>query len=442
MGKYLFLRGNRNKRFFLNIANQLEKAGHTCFQIKFELGELLFKNTIETAFAPFHVSRKAYPISDETLLSMPIYNITYRQTIMKKQVSPKELLMYKRYMYFIDQFIEKHDIDRICLFNGFHWIDQVTKYIAEQRGIQLYYFEDGLFRPYTVTCDSAGINAQASIPRNASFYDDLQIDKERLKKFLFHPENPVFLNNHKESLGKTAAVKAISMLGSVVGLHPSFYVHITWKLAIKYFLHKQLFKYRKSNAITIPEEYIFLPFQVARDSQIFYNSPYIKNMEELLDVVYDAITIFNQKHNRHLCIVVKEHPEDLTRNDYRELKMKYASKKEVIFVQKYDVKKLISKAEAVVTINSTVGIEALAQYKRVITLGDAMYNIEGVATHTPPHMLLSTLEHVLTLKVNKQRIQKFLYYLRFHYQVEGTINSIEDDTAKNVVHRLMTSPRN
>lgn len=437
MANYLFLRGNRNKKFFLNIANELQKKGHTCYQIKFELGELLFKSHILSAFAPFRVSQQVYPITDETLLSMPIYNVTYRQRILKKPVAHKELHMYKKYMYFIDQFIEQHGIQVICLFNGFHWIDQVTKYIAEKRNIKIYYFEDGLFRPYTVTCDSSGINAKASVPRDASFYDALQIDKNRLKKFLFKPENPVFLDNHKESLLKVAAIKAVSMFGSLVGVHPSFYVHITLWQAMKYFIYKQIFRRRKPDSIDLPEKYIFLPFQVSRDTQIFYNSSYVKNMEELLDYVYNAISVFNAEHKSNLKIIIKEHPEDLPRNNYKQLKKRYADKPEVIFVQKYDVKKLIKNAVAVITINSTVGIEALAQYKRVITLGDALYNIEGIVEHcSSPAELYAALTKVLNKTVNKERIAKFLYYLRFHYQVEGTINSSGEETAKNVVQRL------
>ncbi|MBU8909558.1 capsular polysaccharide export protein, LipB/KpsS family, partial [Desertibacillus haloalkaliphilus] len=106
----------------------------------------------------------------------------------------------------------------------------------------------------------------------------------------------------------------------------------------------------------------------------------------------------------------------------------------VIFVKKYNIHQLIEKALAVVTINSTVGIEALAHHKRVITLGQALYNIEGIASTCESLDELDTiLKKVLNKPINTARIDKFLYYLRFSYQIEGTINYPSKVTANNVV---------
>ena len=41
------------------------------------------------------------------------------------------------------------------------------------------------------------------------------------------------------------------------------------------------------------------------------------------------------------------------------------------------MKEVLKKAELVITLNSTVGIEALLYGKPVLTLGDAFYNIKG-----------------------------------------------------------------
>lgn len=176
--KYLFLRGNRNKRFFMEIANELLKRGHQCYQLQFELGELLIpSDNLVTVYAPWYVTKKEYPITNDTLLSMPIYNITFLEKMLGKNISNKQLKVYKRYMYFIDQFIEKNEIDIICMFNGYNWVDQVASYIAKKRGLKTFFFEDGLFRPYTITVDPKGINANSSVPQSPHFYDSLQIDK-------------------------------------------------------------------------------------------------------------------------------------------------------------------------------------------------------------------------------------------------------------------------
>ena len=121
--------------------------------------------------------------------------------------------------------------------------------------------------------------------------------------------------------------------------------------------------------------------------------------------------------------MVKEHPEEHARNAYLDLKQKYKQDEQVIFVTKHEVEPLIEKALAIITINSTVGIEALSQYKHVITLGEALYNIEGIAHHCPhPSHLAETLATVLKQEINQELIDQFLYYLRFIYQIEGSIH--------------------
>ncbi|MCM3652965.1 hypothetical protein [Metabacillus litoralis] len=439
MTNYLFLRGNRNKRFFTDIAKELNKLGHKSFQLKFELGELLYNSGIQSVFVPFKVSKQTYPISDNELLKLQIYNVTYKKQILKQDTPASELHLYKRYMYYIDQFIEEHHIDVICFFNGYHWIDQITRVIADKRGLKTFYFEDGLFRPITITCDPKGINANSSVPSDPSFYDTLTIDEKRLGNYLYKPET-LHTKAMGENLMKVAAIKAISMLGSLFKIHPSLYSHITFWQAIKYFVHKKAFQKRKPDNIQLPVEYIFLPFQVSRDTQIFYNSPNISNMEELLDDAYNAVASYNKKYKRSLKIIVKEHPEDISRNNYKKLKERYKNIEEVIFVKKYDINKLINNALVVVTINSTVGIEAIAKFKPVISLGEALYNIDGIALYCKdPKGLEGYIHQAINSNVNFERIKRFVYYLRFHYQIEGSINIVDQQTAINVVKRINTS---
>ncbi|MEK3857195.1 capsular polysaccharide export protein, LipB/KpsS family [Cytobacillus sp. FSL H8-0458] len=437
MANYLFVRGNRNKRFFANVAEELEKKGHKCFILKLELGELFFKSNVESVFTTNWTNKNEYPISDDELLSLQIYNITYIENILGKKVTKKQLSTYKKYMYFINSYIDDKKIDIICLFNGYHWIDQVTKYLAQKKGLMIYYFEDGLFRPYTITCDSKGINAASSVNKESDFYDSIIMDKKRLKKYLFKPENPQLFLNRKESLTKVALVKFLSMVGSFFKIHPRLYDHITLWQAIKYFIFKKTYHIRKDDQIALPDEYVFVPFQVSRDTQIFYNSPRIKTMEEFLFYVHKAVATYNKKHNRNIAILVKEHPEDMSRNNYKQLKKKYENVKEVTFIQKYSVNKLIKNSITVITINSTVGIEALAKNKPVITLGDALYNIDGIVEKcVNPNELYQSLFNSINIPFVKDRVEKFIYYLRFHYQVEGTLNIPNSQTAKNIADKI------
>ena len=51
------------------------------------------------------------------------------------------------------------------------------------------------------------------------------------------------------------------------------------------------------------------------------------------------------------------------------------------FANSANTRELIDGAEAVITVNSTVGLEALTLDRKVITLGEAHYNIDGLVLH-------------------------------------------------------------
>lgn len=435
MANFLFIRGNRNKKLFHDIGAQLEKRGHRSYLIKLELGELFMKSSITSIFAPFKITKEEYPITDEELMSLPIYNVTFTKNVLNKNVNKSELRTYKRYMFVIDKLIDAYKIDTICLFNGYHWIDQISKRLAEEKGLKVFYFEDGLFRPYTITCDPKGINARSSVSTDSRFYDQVSVNKKRLRKYLFKPEEKALLQAKRESLVKVALMKLASFIGALLHIHPKYYAHITFWQAVKYFIFKKLYRYKKEDEININEEYIFVPFQVSRDTQIFYHSPRIKTMEELLDKVVAAVKRYNEENKRNIKIIVKEHPEDMSRNSYKQLKQKY--KDEVTFIKKYRMDKLLKHCLAVITINSTVGLEALAHHKKVITLGDALYNIDGIVERChDPNRLFNSLQKVLASPLLTDKVARFLYYLRFEYQIEGILNSPNEHTARNIADRL------
>ena len=93
-------------------------------------------------------------------------------------------------------------------------------------------------------------------------------------------------------------------------------------------------------------------------------------MEELFNILSEIA------ENLKIHIIFKEHPS--SKKDYPNLH-KIASHLEYVdFANGYPTQELIEKSEAVITINSSVGVESLLFNKKVITLGNAFYNIEGI----------------------------------------------------------------
>jgi capsular polysaccharide export protein len=102
--------------------------------------------------------------------------------------------------------------------------------------------------------------------------------------------------------------------------------------------------------------------------------------------------------------------------DYESLIKK--AKKNVLFATN-QTQDLIKNAKAVITINSSVGIESLLFNKRVITLGEAFYNIDGIVKHIKPNELKNTLKN-LDWEVDERLIKNFLGYLYYEYLIPSS----------------------
>jgi len=122
----------------------------------------------------------------------------------------------------------------MLIWNGGKFRQQIAIAIAKQKGIKVYYFENGLL-PNTLVFDQKGINFENSVPRDRYFYEAYQ---------------------------------------SYVPLPKALVPRIGKKRAIF-----------EGDEEELPETYIFVPFQVDYDTQIITQSPWIKNMRMLYELI-------------------------------------------------------------------------------------------------------------------------------------------------------------
>lgn len=273
----------------------------------------------------------------------------------------KKLLHFSvmRFAQAFNTLISNQQYDVLLLLNGAHYKQQAALSLAKNASMQVLYFELGTL-PNTTTVDAKGVNFNNSLPRDRLFYDRYIIP-----------------NNYTgpKSLIARQPVKAAE-------------------------LNSQL-----------PPKYIFCPFQVHNDTQILLNSPWVRNMFDFYQLIESAIPFLPDNYS----FVVKEHPSDKV--SYPELHLK---NEKIVFANGNDTECLINQSEAVLTVNSTVGIEALMLGTPVITVGDAFYNIDGLVTHCNHQ---DELNEVIS-KTNKPSIDadlvnKFIAYLDCEYLVKG-----------------------
>jgi capsular polysaccharide export protein len=158
-------------------------------------------------------------------------------------------------------------------------------------------------------------------------------------------------------------------------------------------------------------------------------------METLVDFVVDAVKKYNLAHNADLWIIAKEHPSDFGRVDYTSVQEKYRNEK-ILFLRYYPTPELIKRSCGVITLNSSVGIEALVQHKPVITLGNAFYNVEGLVCHvTEPEKLHDSLSFVDN-EPDHVLIDQFLYYLRYCYLAQGSWRQPDEEHYQSVAKKI------
>lgn len=309
-----------------------------------------------------------------------------------RQFGPLRRLMHSRVVLenqayaalrFFYHFLRRQDIDLVCVWNGTLVPLAAAALVARKLGRRTLFFENGCL-PHTTTVDPCGVNSKSSLmDKPRAFYDAVTVDEEKLRRLYQAP----------------AAIRPLKT---------------RW--------YQRMLSHKPRGTpekVTLPDRFVLLPFQVHDDTQVLLHSPALKTMPELLRCVTEAVRRHNAACGDDLWVVVKEHPSDFGRVDYSGLRAQYRGAK-VLFLRYYPTPALIKRARGVVTINSSVGIEALLRHKRVYTLGRAFYNVPGVVTHvTPPQTLAAALAS-LDEPADDALIDKFLYYLRYHYLVPGS----------------------
>lgn len=271
----------------------------------------------------------------------------------------------------------------IALWNGHRLPEQAIKVLAIKLNIPVVHFENGLL-PDTTTFDICGVNNANSLPRDVQFYREYK--------------------NKSTLIGRELVTR-------------------------KFHRSKKSHAKNKNFYAALPDKYIFVPFQVKFDSQILLNSKNIKSMTDL----YQWIQFAEQNSDQPLKFVIKEHPSDP--HKYTEL---YNKNPNIIFSNR-NTKELIERADAVITVNSSVGLEAILLHRRVIALGEACYGIEGLCHPVKTkQQLLEVIDQLSTSELDISLVEKFLAYLQCEYCVPSSWRNPDRKHIDSLVKKFTT----
>ena len=283
----------------------------------------------------------------EVKYSTQIHRVLYKK-LLQLQIPWVIMSIYKE--------LQNYKPNYLILWNGKKFHQAIALEVAKILNIKSIFFENGVL-PNSTTMDFRGVNASNSMPRDVAFYRNLKYQNKKLPQNL-EIRVPI---NQKERFNST-----------------------------------------------IPNRYIFVPFQVAYDTQIIQHSPWINSMFELFNI----IEWLSEKIDT--TFIIKEHPSDRVSN-YTSLHQR--ADKNIRFSSD-NTQTLIENSLAVMTINSSVAIESLLFKKRVIVLGDAFFAIDGIVkVASSKEEILDILKNLDSWKVDNLLIDNFLYYIYYDYLI-------------------------
>jgi capsular polysaccharide export protein len=256
---------------------------------------------------------------------------------------------------------------KALVFNGYLMPDSIAKAVSEALGRAGLVLENGFF-PGTSQADTVGINFDSTLPRDLAFYEWVadKISGERPKELVRRPS-----------------------------------------------------KQKAADQVQTPPRYTFVPMQVPSDMQILKHSPWVSDMSHLYQVIYGLAERFPESY-----FVVKEHPSfplsiqpHITRHP------------RILFANHNETRQLIEGAEKVLTVNSTVGLESLLLGKKVITLGNAPYNVEGMVLQCRNEQELdSAMAAIESWTPNTEVINAFIRYVHHTFLLPGDVRKGDPGT--------------
>jgi len=336
---FLFLQGVAS-RFFSRLGQELAARGHGVRRINFNGGDRLFWRLPGA--------------------------VDYRSDL-------------QHWPEFFEDKLDLWNVTDVILFGDCRPLHKVAIEIARRHCVSVHVFEEGYLRPYWITLERDGVNANSPMPRDPNWFFAAA---QRLPPF--RPGRPVHTSFRRR------AWEDIAYNFSTVFMawrYPGFRTHRPWHPFVEYagwsgrFARKLLLeKIRVARAwpVAMRNPFFFFPLQLDCDTQIRQHSE-IGRMAPALEHVIGS---FARHAPPDHFLVLKEHPLDNGLQDWRRLTLQIAARHgiadRVVYLENGDLETLVQRSKGVVTVNSTVGARALVHGVPLIALGRAIYNIRGL----------------------------------------------------------------
>jgi capsular polysaccharide export protein len=333
---YLLLQGVCSP-FFTHLAQSLKAQGHQVYKINFNAGDWLYWKD------PAHNYRGR-------LADLPAY---------------------------LADIYSKYAISDQILFGDRRPVHRAAVDLAQSRQIRTHVYEEGYFRPYWLTLEREGVNGHSLLPRDADWF------RETGASLADYGNGQAFQSSFTIRAIHDVVYHAASAWNPVS--YPYYKTHAPVNAAIEYLgyctrlpflpLHELRDRQTLHKLFASGVPFFFLPLQLSCDAQILDHSRF-KDMQEVLEAVIASFALHAPLQPR---LLIKNHPLDMGLCNYsriiQQLAERFGVAERVLFVETGDLAPILQHASGTITVNSTVGTQALGQQCPTIALADPIYNL-------------------------------------------------------------------
>ena len=280
---------------------------------------------------------------------------------------------------FLDRLLVERQITDVILFGDCRPVHRLAIPVARKRSMRVHVVEEGYLRPGWISFEDGGVNTNSPLPRDLEWYRDAAAGLRPWQDSPAPPES--FARRAREDVLYTAARLAAA------GWYPHYRTHRTRHPLVEYagWIGRLAGRRRAERdaaaaiaALSGSAGPIFVfPLQLDGDYQI-RNSP----LGGIRPAIEQVVKSFARLAPTATRLLVKLHPLDDGLADWacvvRQIAALHGVAERVIVIDGGNIETVLRYARAVVTINSTAGMQALAQGVSVIALGNAIYDFPGL----------------------------------------------------------------
>jgi capsular polysaccharide export protein len=281
---------------------------------------------------------------------------------------------------FFDRFLQDHGITDLLLYGDCRPYHVSAHGVAAQRGVRTHVLEEGYLRPDWMTLELGGVNARSSLSRDKHWF--LEQAKQLPPEQELPPITASFRRRARDSYNYYHHVVTGRLR------YPNYRSHRSGSLIMEGL--GWLWKFSRAKKRAQEAEVVLgrlagrpvfvMPLQLSGDYQIRTHSSF----PDMQSAAAYAVSSFAAHAPADSHLVLKAHPLDCSFFNWPRFVDQHASREGIAgrlhFVDGGDLNQMARDARGLVCVNSTSATLALSHGTPVCTLGEAIYNIDGL-TH-------------------------------------------------------------